>query len=105
MEIEQYKKKVQAIKSKAETSRVKFNKQLDKLATDYALANNTIEIGDVIKGHAFAIRVDKIEVYKSNPPQCAYEGPRTDKNGDLSTCGREETIYQQNLEMSKVDKK
>jgi hypothetical protein len=90
MDLEKYKKDVETAKKRSITS-------FANLAIKYALANNTVEVGGVIRDGSFAIKVEKIEVYRSEVPQCMYTGPRVNKDHELSECGRTETIYQNNI--------
>lgn len=66
---------------------------------EYALSNNPVKIGDVIRDHHCKIKVERISVLRSfsKKPQCVYSGPRLKKNGEPYKNGDTESIWQSNL--------
>jgi hypothetical protein len=97
MDIETYKAKLAALHKEYET-----NKR--KIQTEYALANNTYKVGDVITDHMRTIRIEKIQIdvsYMSSSigkPQCVYVGPELKKDGTPKKNGIITQIYQSNIE-------
>jgi len=60
----------------------KCNKAIAELSKEYALNNNTIEIGDVISSRTVTIRVDTITpAGTAYRPHCEYSGHVLPKNG------------------------
>lgn len=69
----------------ADSLRLLYEKyEFDKkaLAKEYALANNTVNKGDIVVDHIGKLLVNKIEVYLSvDNPQCVYTGTELKKDG------------------------
>jgi hypothetical protein len=92
MDIEEYKKIIAEIDNKARQD--KF-----AVAREYALANNTVKVGDVISDHKSTILVDNIIITASvsSKPMCVYDGIKLKKDGTPVKSGERDTVYQSNL--------
>ncbi len=70
------------------------------LMIEYALENNSVQVGDIIEDHAGRIKVDKIKVTRtlsSRYPQCIYEGEALTKKGVPHKKSFRREVYQSNL--------
>lgn len=75
-----------------------FLKRKKELAKQYAIANNKVEIGEIISDHIGSILVDKILFSETKPyPSCVYLGVVLNKNGTKSKRGERRNVYQSNL--------
>lgn len=74
-------------------------KELALLSKEYALANNTINIGDKIKSGDVYIEVESIGVYVqlNDIPECVYSGKNLTKIGTQNKREPYNTIYQSSL--------
>ncbi len=82
-----------------------YKKNLKQLNYDYALANNTIQIDDIIEGNGYIIQVKEVFPcipYLSVKPECFYQGIQLKK--DLKPMKRQNSsvsVYQSNAKMIK----
>ena len=82
-----------------------YKKSIRQLAYDYALANNTIQIDDIIQGNGYIIQVKKIVPCMpslSDEPECFYKGTQLKK--DLKPMKRQDSsvsVYQSNAKIIK----
>lgn len=98
MNFDEYKKKLNDIEKQAES--YKF-----EAAKEYALSNSSVEINDVIEDHIGRIMVNTIKIYRSNPPQCVYEGIECKKDGTPTKHRKTRSVYQSNIvEWSQIQK-
>jgi len=78
-----------------------YEKELDKLKTEYALSNNSVKIGDIISSSICIIKVEKILVakqsYFSDLPECRYKGKKIKKDGKFFKDNSDDIIYQSDL--------
>ena len=95
MNLDEYNEKIKHIEKQADVD--KF-----KTAKEYALSNSTVEINDVIEDHISKIRVNTIKIYRSNPPQCVYEGIECKKDGTPTKRGKTRSVYQSNMKPNAV---
>lgn len=71
--------------------------------TEYAMANNSVKIGDIITDHQYSLKVDSIRVTKSlmsDQSECIYQGYRLKKNGEMFKSREYTEIYQSNMKIS-----
>ena len=90
---EEYYKKIKALKDD-------FDREMSIVRNDYAMSNNTVQIGDIISDYVNIIRVNKIRTYNSDnstPPKCIYSGDKITKKGTVSKTQPTAIIYQGNL--------
>ena len=89
---EQYLKQIDSLE-------LKHKKEINALHIEYAMANNHIKEGDVVKDHAVSIKVEKIKVTLSGyrNPQCIYEGVVLRKDGTPNVRGKKDFVYQSNI--------
>jgi hypothetical protein len=84
----------------AEVEKEKEEK-IKKIIREYALANNTVKIGDVVEGSSDVIIVEKINFVRPYPynelPTCAYFGARLKKDGTPRKDKSKGYTYQSNL--------
>lgn len=78
----------------------RFEAEKKKLATEFALSNNLVSVGDIIEDHMGRIKVDKISVCNllSTRPMCCYFGPEITKQGNPFKNDKTRWVYQSNLE-------
>lgn len=82
-----------------------YKKSIRQLAYDYALANNTIQIDDIIEGNGYIIQVKKIfpcKTFLSDFPECFYKGIQLKK--DLKPMKKQDSsvsVYQCNAKIIK----
>ena len=82
-----------------------YKKSIRQLNYDYALANNTIQIDDIIEGNGYIIQVKKIfpcMPFMSVIPECFYQGIQLKK--DLKISKRpsiDNRVYQSNAKIIK----
>ncbi len=70
-----------------------------ELAIKYAMANNPVEIGDIVKDHKCKIKVDKIDVTIINSiPTCMYHGVELKVDNTPKKNNSRDTVYQINLD-------
>ena len=78
-----------------------FERQKMDLAKTFALANNTVNIGDVIEDHTSRIKVDKImyvlRSFDEDLPCCVYEGYQLTIKGNIRKDKSTAIIYQTNI--------
>jgi hypothetical protein len=90
MKLEEYKAKLSAIEIDAKLAK-------RAAAREYALANNTVRIGDTVTDHIGAIRVDEIKIYYFGTPQCVYVGVELRKDGTPTNQGKTRSVFQSNV--------
>lgn len=90
MTIEQYNEKIKFLNTVFENAK-------KEVGRDFAISNNTIKIGDIIKDHNGTIKVEVIRVYLSNPPQCVYNGVELNKDNTPNKKGTKRDIFQINI--------
>jgi len=92
MTYEEYQAAVKALEKE-------FDAKKFALAKEYAMSNNTVNIGDIINDHSTCIIVDEIGVLGrfSGKPQCVYHGHRLTKKLVRFKTGERDTIFQSNL--------
>lgn len=76
------------------------DEQLKLLNKEYALENNPVKIGDVIKDHYKIIRVEKFILCSSmhNTPMLKYRGTRLTAKGEPSKREKDDNaVYQNNI--------
>ena len=95
MNLDEYNEKIKHIEKQAD-----FDKF--KTAKEYALSNSTVEINDVIEDHIGKVMVNEIKIYRSNPPQCVYEGIECKKDGTPAKRGKTRNVYQSNMKPNAV---
>jgi len=76
--------------------------QLKTLAAEYAFANNSIQLGDIITSdYGISIKVDQIKWTNNNfvtdSPCCIYFGPLYTKKGMPHKNGKRESLIQTRL--------
>jgi hypothetical protein len=79
-----------------------------QLQTKFAIANNTVKVGDIIEDHVGKILVESIRVVRCHDlPMCRYFGLPLLKNGKPSKKPSNRVVSQSNLKgvnNGKVDK-
>lgn len=91
MTLEEYKIKMKELEEE-------FQQKKRVLIKQYALANNTVKIGDIIEDHIGKILVKSIKIFVDlRKPQCMYEGVVLLKSGKPSKKGTTRNILQENL--------
>ena len=82
-----------------------YEKSIKQLVNQYALANNTIQIDDIIEGNGYIIQVKKIfpcKTFLSDFPECFYKGIQLKK--DLKPMKKQDSsasVYQCNAKIIK----
>lgn len=77
--------------------------ELAGLAKNFALANNPVQVGDIIDDHYQRLRVDKIQIAPRDVPTCVYTGVLLNKKDQPKMKGRSNpkpvvgNIWQNNL--------
>ena len=75
-----------------------FEAKKRTLMKEYALANNSVKVGDTVTDHYQTIRVEKIEFYISYElPGCIYYGLELKKDGKPKKKEVKSCAYQSNL--------
>jgi len=93
MNIESYKK--QLIQKKMD-----YEKDINALAVEFVLSNNTIKKGDIITDHIGSIRVEKIMVTLSfgrDDPRAVYKGDTLTKKLIPLKRPKERTVHEVNI--------
>lgn len=70
------------------------------IAGKYALAHNSVKVGDVVEDHIGKIRVESIKFsigLNSGLPSCVYIGSVLNKDGSLSKREANRSVFQTNL--------
>lgn len=82
-----------------------YKRNLKQLNSDYALANNTIQIDDIIEGNGYIIQVKKIfpcMPFMSVIPECFYQGIQLKKDLKISKKQSiDARVYQSNAKIIK----
>lgn len=82
-----------------------YKKSIRQLNYDYALANNTIQIDDIIEGNGYIIQVKKIfpcMPFMSVKPECFYQGIQLKKDLKISKKQSiDARVYQSNAKIIK----
>lgn len=94
MTIEEYNKNLQEIRDRC-------RKMEKDLMLEYALANNDIKVGDILKDPCGYIVVEKISAttpFSGSTPTCVYYGPIVKKDGKPYKNGQKRWMYQTNIE-------
>ncbi len=91
---EEYKSKIEAIKLKADIEE-------NTVAKEYALSNNPVKVGDIIKDHIGTLKVKAIKWckgYTYDLPTCVYSGVELKADG-ITPCKKQtgRYVYQSNL--------
>lgn len=76
--------------------------KLNALAKEYAISNSSVKVGDVVQDHIGSVSVEKITIYRSNPPSCIYYGLELTARGVPRKGKRTRMVYQVNLLKEKV---
>lgn len=93
MDIAEYKKRLKAINEEAAAKK-------QSLAKEYALAHNSVKIGDVVEDHIGRIKVEKVNFQSFGElPRCVYFGIEITKAGTPSKKGTKRWVYQSNLKI------
>lgn len=82
-----------------------YKRNLKQLNYDYALANNTIQIDDIIEGNGYIIQVKEVFPcipYLSVIPECFYQGIQLKKDLKISKKQSiDARVYQSNAKIIK----
>ena len=82
-----------------------YKRNLKQLNYDYALANNTIQIDDIIEGNGYIIQVKEVFPcipYLSVIPECFYKGTQLKKDLKISKKQSiDARVYQSNAKIIK----
>jgi len=102
MTYEEYERQVNETKHEFDKIEQKYWKRLRQLAYDYAMSNNTVNIGDHITDHVGTIEVDKINAglnqwSGTNNPICWYEGWVLTKQGHRRKDKKRYIIFQDDI--------
>lgn len=92
MTLEEYRDKLNELKQR-------FDEEKKKLDKQYALANNEIEVGDIVIDHCRILRVERIAVVLcENIPGCYYYGVELRKS-DMQPKKKQDDacIWQRNI--------
>lgn len=88
-------------KLKLSELQTEFENKKKELAKEYAFANNSIKVGDIIKDSVGSIKVEKIRyttgLISSNTPECVYDGIELTKQGTPSKRQQHTRIFQSNM--------
>ena len=90
MDFEEYELKINELKHQ-------HNRDIHNLKKEYAMANNTVKIGEVVQDHIGKIIVESIGVYYADKPECFYCGTELKKNGEPRIKKSTRTVYQTNI--------
>ena len=93
MNVDEYKNKIKAIDDYASINKRNTDKE-------YALSNNPVKIGDIIRDHSCMIKVEAMRYTRYSSfgfPECVYSGPRLKKNKKPFVSGETEVVYQSNI--------
>jgi hypothetical protein len=93
MNREEYERSLKKLKSQ-------YDEQLTQLHKQYALANNTVKIGDIVKDHMGSIQVEKMHIawpFGSNIPEVVYHGLELKKDGTPKKNAVKREAWQSNL--------
>ena len=92
MTLEEYKNQVKLLQEEHERKRF-------RLAFEYAISNNNVQVGDFVTDHVGTIKVDKISMfYDKEIPSLIYYGQEYTKTGKQLKNGSERPVYQINVE-------
>lgn len=75
---------------------------LGKLASEYAMANSTVKVGDIVADHIGSIQVETINVtmgvsFGPKDPSCVYYGPMITTQGKPFKSGKKRELFQVNM--------
>jgi hypothetical protein len=59
---------------------IEHSRKKNSAISEYCLANNSVNVGDVFTDHIGPIRVEAISYHISDKPCCVYIGPELKKN-------------------------
>jgi hypothetical protein len=90
MTLEEYKKAVDFIIKQAEIEK-------KRIATEYALSNNPVSIGDIVEDHFGKFQVTSVGFYYSMPPCCTYSGIELKKDSTPKKKQSNRVVFQSNL--------
>ena len=91
MEYEEYKNKVAG-------EHAELRNRLNKLAKDYAFANNTVREGEMVTDNIGTIKVEKIRFSITlDVPVCVYSGRTYTKKGKPTKANTNRDVWQSNL--------
>lgn len=93
MNFSEYKKKQDALSRK-------HHKEMALLATEFALANSPLKVGDFARDHIGTIKIERIRAVDHTKPQCVYQGPCYTTKGVPFKSGESRWVYQSNLKHS-----
>ena len=85
--------------SKKNILRNEHDKKVQELKSEYAFANNTVKVGDIVTDHIGAVKVEKILVWGIDEPCCIYRGIEYTKAGKPTKRGCKRDVYQTNLKV------
>lgn len=77
--------------------RQEYDGSIDELKIRYANANNPYKQGDIVEDHAHKIKIQKLKVYPTDPPQMIYTGVWLKKDGAPNKKGEVVNVFQSNL--------
>jgi hypothetical protein len=93
MNLDEYKEKIKEIE-------VRASDEKNLVAKEYALANNSILIGDIVEDHIGKVLVENISFafhHVDRMPLCVYWGMELKKNGTPKISGNKRKVFQSNL--------
>jgi len=90
MNLEEYKIAIDNISRQAEIEK-------KRIATEYALSNNPVSIGDIVEDHFGKFQVTSVEFYYSMPPCCKYRGIELKKDSTPKKNQSNRVVFQSNL--------
>jgi hypothetical protein len=93
---EEYDKRKKLIEEERKVKIIKLNKE-------YALSNNKVKIGDIVKGHNVIILVEKIRIYSGflskGYPMCEYIGVCLTKKLKPYKSGEKGHVFQDEVQI------
>ncbi len=79
----------------------KHKEEVFQLKKKYAMANSSVQVGDMVTDHMGSVKVERIKIHTGyhvdDLPSCVYYGPCYTKSGRPFKSGERRGAYQANL--------
>jgi len=76
----------------------RHNAEMLAIDREFALSNNTVQVGDILFDHSYIVLVEQVRAYSGvTGPTCVYEGARLKKDLSPRKDGRRVSVWQQNI--------